>query len=514
MILQQLFQVCMITSCLIATTQESSAASAPHNPYNRTSYDLLTESRGQDGRAHFGDYSISRKAQLLGSLYKLWPAAILPYKFQDGLDQSKQQAFISACQKWTVGTPLQCQAWSGNGPYFTVRERIGRECDDDINTSTFQVSCTNGLGAPLSTEKRFLSVHPRSWGDQVLLQHEIGHIIGFMHEQQRSDRDGFLIYAANNVTFTYNNVFYDNRPQFTPYDTSDYFSDYDYFSIMHYRNCAFTSPGAGCKDDGDFSVQAIAPRQCDKHAIGYPNSPGGAAITALDRESVEKAYIGRLMAAFQERRDGQCGSQVYSPEQIGLVCGPNCGSASAINWNRITKGYSHKWCTGAFTTPLPNGQGLCQGFGQDYYSTRKTSTKYVDQCVLEVTNEAELNEEWIECGCRSQNLASSCIGSSPKINEVALNLLLASKYQRDVSAGQLLTLMIDTQKSGKMSPEAGLYLLSTMRREYIRPYFGPRGRRLVGSLRNLLNSKSGANLIDLAAMTNAVQRSNMKPSSL
>jgi len=488
---------------------ETLAATTPKNSYDRSLYSQFDSFRRSDGRVSFGDYSISRKAQILGALYRLWPNAILPYRFQPALAAAKQQAFLTACQQWTTNTPLKCQAWSGTGPYFTVRERTGTECGDDIRTSTFSVSCANGLGPPLSGEQRFLSVHPNSWGSQALLEHELGHVIGFMHEQQRPDRESYLIFKAQNVQFTYDGQSYDNASQFRQYDSALSYSDYDYFSIMHYRNCAFTSPASGCTDTGDFNLQAIAPRQCDKHAIGYDNNSGGAGITALDRESVEKAYMSRLMAVFNEARSGECGSQVYSPDQVTLACGAACGAASPVRWSRIAGGYSRKWCTGDFVTSLPDGPGICKGFGQEFYQVTSSSTKWVDQCLGQIFNGAGLNRETIQCGCRSQTLAASCFGQRPVIDATKLPSLLNGTYQRDRAAGRLLSLVISMQTSGVLKQDAADLLIEITRRDYIRSSFGPRGQRLARSLEAIASRKAAPMTIDVDLVEQLARRARL-----
>ena len=64
------------------------------------------------------------------------------------------------------------------------------------------------------------------WQSSVIL-HELGHAIGFQHEQCRNDRDNYItVYlenVASNMRYNYNKLNTDNRN-----------IRYDYTSIMHY----------------------------------------------------------------------------------------------------------------------------------------------------------------------------------------------------------------------------------------------------------------------------------------
>lgn len=62
--------------------------------------------------------------------------------------------------------------------------------------------------------------------------HELGHAIGFQHEQSRPDRDAFVEIVKENVpsALAYN---FDRLPE----SKIEHFNvDYDYRSIMHYSS--------------------------------------------------------------------------------------------------------------------------------------------------------------------------------------------------------------------------------------------------------------------------------------
>ncbi|CAL1266939.1 unnamed protein product [Larinioides sclopetarius] len=68
-----------------------------------------------------------------------------------------------------------------------------------------------------------------------LAVHELGHAIGLIHEHQRSDRDNYITVYKNNVVpdqlHNFNKVYPQNEILYTRYD---------YNSIMHYGNFAFS----------------------------------------------------------------------------------------------------------------------------------------------------------------------------------------------------------------------------------------------------------------------------------
>uniref|UniRef100_A0A915LJH7 Metalloendopeptidase n=1 Tax=Meloidogyne javanica TaxID=6303 RepID=A0A915LJH7_MELJA len=62
--------------------------------------------------------------------------------------------------------------------------------------------------------------------------HEFMHVIGFIHEHQREDRDGFVRIMWENVIDGANADF----EKLSSMGLSNYGERYDYFSIMHYEN--------------------------------------------------------------------------------------------------------------------------------------------------------------------------------------------------------------------------------------------------------------------------------------
>ena len=100
------------------------------------------------------------------------------------------------------------------------------------------------------------------------LLHEMGHVVGFWHEQARSDRDTY-------VTVKYNNIIKGSRSNFDQVlDSAQLLTLYDYASIMHYTPFAFSRNGGP-------ALESIPPGIPLSNLVGY---------TASDIDGVHRLY--------------------------------------------------------------------------------------------------------------------------------------------------------------------------------------------------------------------------------
>uniref|UniRef100_A0AC35U0N8 Metalloendopeptidase n=1 Tax=Rhabditophanes sp. KR3021 TaxID=114890 RepID=A0AC35U0N8_9BILA len=75
--------------------------------------------------------------------------------------------------------------------------------------------------------------------DYPTVIHELMHVIGFIHEHQRSDRDNFIRISYQNIIKGANADF----DKLNSLGLSNYGESYDYFSIMHYEATEGSSNG-------------------------------------------------------------------------------------------------------------------------------------------------------------------------------------------------------------------------------------------------------------------------------
>jgi hypothetical protein len=111
------------------------------------------------------------------------------------------------------------------------------------------------------------------------VQHEIGHVIGLIHEQNRSDRDGYVDVLPDPDddpdSCVTSHEDYDNLKK---YDVSTNLTPYDYHSIMHYPTNYFCDAerdecdaNPTCNDDGDLSdciCATLLKAGCTNHVTG------------------------------------------------------------------------------------------------------------------------------------------------------------------------------------------------------------------------------------------------------
>uniref|UniRef100_A0A3Q2PG73 Metalloendopeptidase n=1 Tax=Fundulus heteroclitus TaxID=8078 RepID=A0A3Q2PG73_FUNHE len=100
--------------------------------------------------------------------------------------------------------------------------------------SGLHVRCWSYLGRQRGTQHISLEKNRCVYFSTV--QHELLHALGFHHEQVRSDRDEY-------VWILYDNIQQDKHYLFEKQPTNNLGTPYDFGSVMHYNNYAFSSNG-------------------------------------------------------------------------------------------------------------------------------------------------------------------------------------------------------------------------------------------------------------------------------
>ena len=127
-----------------------------------------------------GGEGISKRAAARGnySMHQLWTNGIVPYKFSTSIQTSYRQTIRDAMDHWEDHTCLR----------FTLRN--GERDYVEYNNNERKCSSWVGRRGSNQTVNVFSDSTARcSFGDIV---HEIGHAIGFWHEQSRPDRDNYV----------------------------------------------------------------------------------------------------------------------------------------------------------------------------------------------------------------------------------------------------------------------------------------------------------------------------------
>jgi len=153
------------------------------------------------------------------SIIQKWENGIVYYQFRDEVSDSEQDVVRKAMDIWEDGTIVEFIEASGIEQYIC---KIGKAplIDDLYRPHAI-------LGQHKDSEMTFIEV-----GYFSVILHELGHVLGLIHEHQRPDRDEYVeIYPENMiVNFEHNFELFDN-PLYEEESLP-----YNYNSIMHYTS--------------------------------------------------------------------------------------------------------------------------------------------------------------------------------------------------------------------------------------------------------------------------------------
>jgi astacin (peptidase family M12A)/VCBS repeat protein len=153
-----------------------------------------------------------------------WPNGRVYYQFASNISSVNRTAWRNAAAVWSAVAALQFIEGTGSGNYIYVQ-----------SSSMGNYSYIGMTGGPQD-------MHIQSWDYTYIIAHEIGHALGLIHEHQRTDRGAYVQINAANVQSQH---YSDNFPTMA----STTYGAYDFDSIMHYNQCAFSIDcpnGASC----------------------------------------------------------------------------------------------------------------------------------------------------------------------------------------------------------------------------------------------------------------------------
>ena len=203
-----------------------------------------------------------------------WPGGVIPYDMSK-LTPEQQNLALRAMKRWTdTGANIQFV------PRTTEIEYIFFTGKTDAGNNTTEIGFKKGARIDINITAFW-------WRQEEWMPaHELGHVLGFFHEQQRWDRDQFMKVHYEHIKPGRAEDDYDWIPK-TKWLVSSL--PYDYRSIMHYRICWASNCEDQCKDAVGSSPCAVL-EPVDKKYDGVIGQWGDNGISALDAERVRLVY--------------------------------------------------------------------------------------------------------------------------------------------------------------------------------------------------------------------------------
>lgn len=123
------------------------------------------------------------------------------------------------------------------GPFIKFRRNV----TSDVNHIVFKADkvvggCWSYLGMIGGPQTINFGCLTGNMVNSMTIEHEVLHALGFWHEQSRSDRDDYIKIFLENVMDGY-------EAQFEKRQGETSGTEYDYKSVMHYANTAFSKNG-------------------------------------------------------------------------------------------------------------------------------------------------------------------------------------------------------------------------------------------------------------------------------
>ena len=191
----------------------------------------------------------------------LWPNGVVYYTFDDHFSLAFTKTVLEAMDNYETKTCLRF-----------VQRRLQRNY---ISIRGVRRGCFSHLG--MRGGRRILNLGSRSCNSVGVAEHEIGHAIGFWHEQSRPDRDSYVDIVWDNIRLRGQHNFMKRKAN----EVNSLGVGYDYCSVMHYPTHAFSK--------GDYST-IIVKNKTEQESQGCQKLGPHNGLSVRDIQQVNLLY--------------------------------------------------------------------------------------------------------------------------------------------------------------------------------------------------------------------------------
>ena len=188
----------------------------------------------------------------------LWPGGVVYYDFASDVAAEHQQAFLDAARDWSTFAAVTFVRHVSEPNYVLVQNM----------PSGGGFSAVGMVGGAQD-----FMIGPSAW-NRGTLNHELGHVLGMVHEHQRRDRDLY-------VTINTANLMFGPDGNFVVLTDSNDQGPYDFDSVMHYSKNAFAI---------DTSQDTIDPLPAYAQYLNTMGNHFDRPLSPLDRQKMAVIY--------------------------------------------------------------------------------------------------------------------------------------------------------------------------------------------------------------------------------